>query len=573
MQDKRNTIALSIIAVITAIAVAVIFIVGFGEKAGEDDIYVKKETTEEQKATDIDTEERPSEDDEDENLNEDDSGYYTDWYDHDAAPVDEEYGSLQNGDTFYTPDKSHLAFDDDRAVLYYNNMLIVYTFDDLTSSAIDKIADIVGGETVGVVKGGIHSLQIKVSDTNLAGLESLAEKLMQDDLVMYACAEFPVQIMGMNNNNPWDDDGDSRGDEVYPDGSDWWAEAVGAYTAWEYSDYCQELNIGIVDTGVDDYHEDLYGKVAFIGENTIDTMDHGTHVAGIMSAEDNDVGIRGIADCLNLYSADLWTGADSDSSFHTIGELMAIYNNMAYNGVRVINNSWGCYIFDEMLYEELGEGNALPYDEWHETRLKELVPTAEATVVMMSQLIESGYDDLIFVQAAGNGYYGYYTIQADSVTNGFFGSVTEDVYNGLDGKIQTYFSDNGISYEMIDERIFVVTATDYSYDGDDIVYEISYFANYGDTVDICAPGSSVYSTVNEDGEQTYLYYDGTSMAAPMVTASIGFVWSLDPDMTVSEVREIIMSSAQENVSCEIDGKTYTYSMVNVGAAAQMVMSD
>lgn len=573
MKDKRNAIALSIIALVTAIAVTVIFLVGFGDLSKGDALDSGKETTEKRENVDKDNEDESHNhhdtDDDDYNENE---GYW-DWYDHDAAPTQEKYEALQNGDTFYTPDGTHLSFDDDRAVLYYDNLLIAYTFDDLSVADIDAVASLVDGETVGVVKGGIHSLQIKVADTNLAGLEALCDALMKDSRVLYACAEFPVQIMSTNNNNPWDsDDSAVLGDERYPDGSDWWAEAIGAYTAWEYSDYCQEMNIGIVDTGVDDYHEDLYGKVAFIGDNTIDSMDHGTHVAGIMSADDNDIGIRGIADRLNLYSADLWTGADSDSSFHTMGELMAIYNNMAYNDVRVINNSWGCYIFDEYMYEELKEGNALPYEEWHEARVNELVPTAEATIVMMSQLIASGNEDMIFVQAAGNGYYGYYYTPADSITNGFFGSVTEDVYNGLDSKIKTFLKDNGITYETIDERIYNVTAVDYYYYDDEIEYEIANFANYGDTVDICAPGVGIYSTMNY-GDSIYFYADGTSMAAPMVTASIGFVWSLDPALTVSEIREIMLLSSQESVSCEIDGKTYTYPMVNVGAAAQMALGE
>jgi subtilisin family serine protease len=292
-----------------------------------------------------------------------------------------------------------------------------------------------------------------------------------------------------------------------------------------------------------------------------------------MSAYDNDIGIRGIADGLNLYSADLWTGADSDSSFHTMGELMAIYNNMAYNDVRVINNSWGCYIFDKYMYKDLMEGNALPYDEWHETRVNDLVPTAEATIVMMSQLIASGNENMIFVQAAGNGYYGYYYTPANSITNGFFGSVTEEVYNGLDSKIQTYLDENGITYDSINERIYNVTAVDYYYDDDgEIVYEIADFANYGDTVDICAPGVGIYSTMNE-GDFIYSYADGTSMAAPMVTASIGLVWSHNPDLSVSKIREVMFDSSQRDVSCEIDGKTYTYPMLNVGIAVQIVAGD
>lgn len=563
MKDKKTIILSISIVLVTIIAITVIILVGVFDFSLDFSKPYEVETTEKKP-------DHKDDDDEPEIS-------YIDWYDHDAAPTEEEYSALENGDTFYTPDGSHLTFDDGRAVLYYNNMLIVYTFNDLTQSELDYLADMVGGEVVGLVKGGIHSVQIRVADTNLAGLESYADTLMQDELVMYACAEFPVQIMNTNNNNPWDDDEKSdMGDEEYPGGSDWWAEAIGAYTAWEYSDQCQELNIGIVDTGVDDYHEDLYGKVAFIGENTIDSMDHGTHVAGIMSADDNDVGIRGIADKLNLYSADLWTGADSDDSFHTIGELMAIYNNMAYNDVRVINNSWGCYVFDEYYYEELSEGNSLSYDEWREARVYEITPTAEATIVMMSQLIASGHENMIFVQAAGNGYYGYTFEPADSITNGFFSSVTESVYNNMDEKVIGYLSDNGISYDSIDERIFVVTATDYEYGNDQedfgVSYEIAYFANYGETVDICAPGSFIYSTMNV-GDEKYDYCDGTSMAAPVVTASIGFVWSLNPDMTVSEVREIILSSAQENVSCEIDGETYTYPMVNVGAAAKMAMGD
>ena len=563
MKDKKTVILSISIVLVTIIAIVFIILVGVFDFSLDFSKPNEVETTEKKP-------DHKDDDDEPEIS-------YIDWYDHDAAPTEEEYSALENGDTFYTPDGSHLTFDDGRAVLYYNNMLIVYTFNDLNQTELDYLAGLVGGEVVGLVKGGIHSVQLRVSDTDLAGLEALAKTLMEDELVMYACAEFPVQIMNTNNNNPWDGDEKSdMGDEEYPGGSDWWAEAIGAYTAWEYSDQCQELNIGIVDTGVDDYHEDLYGKVAFIGENTVDSMDHGTHVAGIMSADDNDIGIRGIADKLNLYSADLWTGADSDDSFHTIGELMAIYNNMAYNDVRVINNSWGCYVFDEYYYEELSEGNSLSYDEWREARVYELTPTAEATIVMMSQLIASGHENMIFVQAAGNGYYGYTFEPADSITNGFFSSVTESVYNNMDEKVIGYLSDNGISYNSIDERIFVVTATDYEYSIDqenlDVSYEIAYFANYGETVDICAPGSFIYSTMNV-GDEKYDYCDGTSMAAPMVTASIGFVWSLDPDMTVSEVRDIILSSAQENVSCEIEGETYTYPMVNVGAAAEMVVGE
>lgn len=570
MKKDKQIIPVLIMSLIAIVAIAVIMLLAFGGNSAQNDEDVTKPKTE----TIEKAEEEKDEDDEPEEEEDDIANLYLmDWYDHDAAPDKEYYGTLENGDTYYTPDGSHLVFDDGRAILYYNNMLIAYTYTDLSEADIDALAKIVGGEVVGIVSGGIHSVQLKVADTDLAGLESLADKLMDNDSVMYACAEFPVQIMA-DQNNPWGEYGyDILGDEDEPDGSDWWAEAIGAYTAWEYSDHCQDISIGVADTGVDVDHEDLKGSnITVIGNNTVDSMDHGTHVAGIMSAADNNVGIRGIADKLHLYSADLWTGADSDSSFHTVGELMALYNFMAQHGVRAVNNSWGCYIYGDGFYEELSEGNSLSYDEWYKKRIVELEHSAEATIVMISQLIESGYDKMVFVQAAGNGYYDYSADNADAITNGYFSSVTEDVFNGLDQKILDHLNKRGVTYKDIDDRIFIVTAVDYFYDDNGVEYELTEFANYGDTVDICAPGNWIYSTMNSYGE-SYFEASGTSMAAPMVTSSIGFVWSLDPELTVSEIREIIFSSAQVEVECEFDGKTYTYPMVNVGAAAQKVMGE
>ena len=46
MKNKRNAIALSIIALVTAVAVAVIFLVGFGDLSKGDDLTDGKEVTE-----------------------------------------------------------------------------------------------------------------------------------------------------------------------------------------------------------------------------------------------------------------------------------------------------------------------------------------------------------------------------------------------------------------------------------------------------------------------------------------------------------------------------------------------
>lgn len=66
------------------------------------------------------------------------------------------------------------------------------------------------------------------------------------------------------------------------------------------------VKIGIVDSGIDKTHPDLKiaGGVSFVGAptNYRDTNGHGTHVAGIIGARDNDYGMIGVAPDAELYA-------------------------------------------------------------------------------------------------------------------------------------------------------------------------------------------------------------------------------------------------------------------------------
>lgn len=66
------------------------------------------------------------------------------------------------------------------------------------------------------------------------------------------------------------------------------------------------------------------------------------------------------------------------------------------------------------------------------------------------------------------------------------------------------------------------------------------FSNYGDYIDVAAPGESIASTYPDN---QYAALSGTSMASPHVAALAGLVRSLNPLLTNKEVRELLISSA------------------------------
>ncbi len=69
---------------------------------------------------------------------------------------------------------------------------------------------------------------------------------------------------------------------------------------------------------------------------------------------------------------------------------------------------------------------------------------------------------------------------------------------------------------------------------------VSTFSNYGkQNVDLFAPGDEIYST---SAGNTYKTDSGTSLAGPMVSGVAALIWSYYPNLTVTEVKQIILDS-------------------------------
>jgi subtilisin family serine protease len=66
------------------------------------------------------------------------------------------------------------------------------------------------------------------------------------------------------------------------------------------------------------------------------------------------------------------------------------------------------------------------------------------------------------------------------------------------------------------------------------------FSSYGWAKDMCAPGAGIWSTIPGG---YYQPWDGTSMAAPMVSGTIALMYAANPNLTVSQVRFILHDTA------------------------------
>ncbi len=103
------------------------------------------------------------------------------------------------------------------------------------------------------------------------------------------------------------------------------------------------------------------------------------------------------------------------------------------------------------------------------------------------------------------------------------------------------------------------------------------FSNYGaETVDVFAPGASIYSTV--PGSR-YDRNSGTSMAAPMVTGLAALLMAHEPDLSPAQVRQLILDTATPfgDTEVTVPGGTRTVpfarlsqtgAIINVHAALQ-----
>lgn len=258
-----------------------------------------------------------------------------------------------------------------------------------------------------------------------------------------------------------------------------------------------DADIAILDTGIDLTHPDLnvYHEKTFVPgtPSADDDNGHGTHVAGIAAAKDNTAGVVGIAPGARIWSIKVLDGSGTGSISDIIAGID--YVTAHANEIDVVNLSFGC------------ECNS---------------PALDATI---NNSVQAG---VVFVVAAGNAHKDASSFSPARNPNVIAVSAMAD----SDGKCGGQGSPT-------------------KYGNDDT---FASFSNYGDSVDIVAPGVGIMSTYS-DGK--YAQQSGTSMASPHVTGGIALYESLHPGATPAQVKAALAESGvKPSAGCSGEGQGY-----------------
>ena len=429
--------------------------------------------------------------------------------------------STLHEEKIYIPQDEEILYDAESDLMYVDNTILIYFKPEASESDMETCIETFNG----IIVGGhpkIRKYTVKFPASSLSELEQIASAIEKKSFVETTSIDYVTKIEPSTlPNDPWKRGGEAdlanfSWDSQSPNGRNWWLTAIQAPEAWIYADNQEHIKIGIVDQGVDLSHEDLQENVQVSQAISNVSSDHGTHVAGIIAASyDNGLGISGTIQNITLLSYD-WEEAQAQGKKTSVSILAGALSSMVTEGVKIVNYSLN-----------------LNYKEGIWATDKYLNYLAYTLSKDMHQLLVYGYDFLV-VQSAGNGalHSDGRTYAIDASKSGFFNSI--DATN--------CYSANGFGVDDYLGRIITVGSAQLTTDGKR-EFMMSEFSNGGERVDIYAPGSNIYSTVSNNYYQTL---SGTSMAAPIVTAVCGAVWSSKTELTAKEVKSIVCNPENTN---------------------------
>lgn len=148
-------------------------------------------------------------------------------------------------------------------------------------------------------------LLVKLSEE--ISVEEAVRTFNASDMVNYAEPNYVVEIEPLNDVEEPKVNDQLEDRSIIPNDPNWSKQGnlrdISMPTAWEETKGSKDVKVAVIDSGIDYQHEDLSENVDaslgydFFDEDSdpMDTMGHGTHIAGIIGAQtNNEVGVAGI---------------------------------------------------------------------------------------------------------------------------------------------------------------------------------------------------------------------------------------------------------------------------------------
>ncbi len=220
--------------------------------------------------------------------------------------------------------------------------IVSYVEEQISSDAAVEVLDISTSDLQDAVE--VLSTDVPEDEADFLHFESLGatalplsarevSKLEEDDRVLQVVED--TEVFALNGGQ-----GQSEPESLLPQPVPWNIELVKANLVWNRVTG-RGVKVAIVDTGIDDNHPDLTvsGGVSFVpGVGSWDDDNgHGTHVAGIVGARNNPVGVIGVAPESDLYAVKVL--GRKGTGHHS--QVLAGLCWATQNGMDVVNLSLG----------------------------------------------------------------------------------------------------------------------------------------------------------------------------------------------------------------------------------------